>query len=87
MLRRTAVLKSDHDDSLFSSVHDHPVVRHGINDFFSLHGLKGAVIGEAGDASAALRQVAEGGLDVIIADISLPEWRSISIKDLQWLHR
>ena len=52
-------------------VDDHPVVRQGIRTIL-MERLKGAVVGEAGDADSALRQVRDGDWDVVVADISLP---------------
>jgi DNA-binding NarL/FixJ family response regulator len=52
-------------------VDDHPVVRHGIRTILTER-LKGAVVGEAGDAESALGQVRTGDWDVVFADISLP---------------
>ena len=67
-------------------VDDHPVVRQGIRTIITDR-LKGAVVGEAANAEAALRQVADGGWDVVIADISLPGTSGLDlIKDLQRLH-
>jgi two-component system invasion response regulator UvrY len=67
-------------------VDDHPVVRHGIRTILTER-LKGAIVGEAGDADAALRQVANGGWDIIMADISLPGASGLDlIKELQRLY-
>ena len=67
-------------------VDDHPVVRHGIRTIL-LERLRDAVVGEAANADAALRQVAAGGWDVVVADISLPGMSGLDlIKDLQRLH-
>jgi DNA-binding NarL/FixJ family response regulator len=52
-------------------VDDHPVVRHGIRTILTER-IKGAVVGEAGDAESALEQVRENPWDVVVADISLP---------------
>jgi two-component system invasion response regulator UvrY len=52
-------------------VDDHPVVRRGIRTILTER-LKGAVVGEAGDAETALNQVRDGVWDVVVADISLP---------------
>jgi DNA-binding NarL/FixJ family response regulator len=63
-------------------VDDHPVVRQGIRAILSER-LKGAVIGEAGDAGSALRQVRDGDWDVVVADISLPATSGLDlIKEL-----
>ena len=67
-------------------VDDHPVVRHGIRTIL-MERLRGAVVGEAANAETALRQVAAGGWDVVVADISLPGMSGLDlIKDLQRLH-
>ena len=67
-------------------VDDHPVVRQGIRTIL-MERLKGATVGEAGDAEAALRLVAAGTWDIVIADISLPGPSGLDlIKDLQRLH-
>ena len=67
-------------------VDDHPVVRHGIRTILTER-LKGAVVGEAGDAESALRQVADGAWDLVIADISLPGTSGLDrIKELRQLH-
>jgi two-component system invasion response regulator UvrY len=67
-------------------VDDHPVVRQGIRTIL-MERLNGAVVGEAANADAALRQVADGGWDIVIADISLPGASGLDlIKDLQRLH-
>jgi two-component system invasion response regulator UvrY len=52
-------------------VDDHPVVRHGIRTILTER-MKGAIVGEAGDALSALRQVRTGDWDVVLADISMP---------------
>jgi len=52
-------------------VDDHPVVRRGIRTIL-IERLRGAVVGEAGDAATALSQVRDGVWDVVVADISLP---------------
>ena len=46
-------------------VDDHPVVRHGIRTILTER-LKGAVVGEAGDAEAALSQVRDNAWDVVL---------------------
>ncbi len=67
-------------------VDDHPVVRQGIRTILTDR-LKGAVVGEAANAEAALRQVANGGWDIVIADISMPGASGLDlIKDLKRLH-
>jgi DNA-binding NarL/FixJ family response regulator len=64
-------------------VDDHPVVRHGIRTILTER-LKDAVVGEAGDADAALRQIAGAPWDIVIADISLPGPSGLDlIKELQ----
>jgi DNA-binding NarL/FixJ family response regulator len=65
-------------------VDDHPVVRHGIRTIL-MERLKGAVVGEAGDADGALRQIANGGWDLVIADISLPGASGLDL--IKELHR
>jgi DNA-binding NarL/FixJ family response regulator len=52
-------------------VDDHPVARHGIKSLLADR-LKEAFIGEAADASSALRQIREGGWDLAIVDLSMP---------------
>lgn len=67
-------------------VDDHPVVRHGIRTILTER-LKGAVVGEAGDAASALGQISEGEWDVVVADISLPGASGLDlIKQLHRLH-
>jgi DNA-binding NarL/FixJ family response regulator len=67
-------------------VDDHPVVRHGIRTILTER-LKGAVVGEAGDAESALGQIREGNWDVVLADISLPGTSGLDlIKQLHQLH-
>lgn len=64
-------------------VDDHPVVRQGIRAIL-MERLKGAVVGEAGDAGSALRQVRDGDWDVVVADISLPAMSGLDlIKELR----
>ena len=64
-------------------VDDHPVVRHGIRTILTER-LKGAVVGEAGDAEAALSQVRDNAWDVVLADISLPGQSGLDlIKELR----
>ncbi len=64
-------------------VDDHPVVRQGIRAILTER-LRGAVVGEAGDAGSALRQVRSGAWDVVIADISLPTMGGLDlIKELR----
>src|SRR6476661_4974076 len=52
-------------------VDDHPVARQGIRTVLTDR-VKDAVVGEASDAAAALKQVRNGDWDLMIADISLP---------------
>src|SRR5579864_9191907 len=52
-------------------VDDHPVVRHGIRTILTDH-FPDALVAEAGDAPAALREVNNAGWDVVLLDISLP---------------
>jgi two-component system invasion response regulator UvrY len=67
-------------------VDDHPVVRHGIRTILTER-LKGAVVGEAGDAIGALEQVRDGDWDVVVADISLPGTSGLDlIKQLRRTH-
>lgn len=64
-------------------VDDHPVVRQGIRTIL-MDRMKGAVVGEAGDANSALRQVRDGDWDVVVADISLPTMSGLDlIKELR----
>lgn len=67
-------------------VDDHPVVRHGIRAILTER-FKGAVVGEAGDATAAMNQVRETPWDVVVADISLPGISGLDlIKQLRRSH-
>jgi two-component system invasion response regulator UvrY len=67
-------------------VDDHPVVRQGIRTIL-IERLRGAVVGEAANAEGALRQLADGGWDVVVADISLPGMSGLDlIKELQRAH-
>jgi DNA-binding NarL/FixJ family response regulator len=67
-------------------VDDHPVVRHGIRTIL-MEQLRGAEVGEAASADAALRQASAGGWDVIVADISMPGMSGLDlIKELHRLH-
>jgi DNA-binding NarL/FixJ family response regulator len=67
-------------------VDDHPVVRHGIRTILTER-MKGAIVGEAGDASSALRQVETGDWDVVLADISMPGIDGLDlIKHLRHFH-
>jgi DNA-binding NarL/FixJ family response regulator len=64
-------------------VDDHPVVRQGIRSIL-MERLRGAIVGEAATAEAALSQAKSGGWDVVIADISLPGMNGLDlIKELQ----
>jgi DNA-binding NarL/FixJ family response regulator len=66
-------------------VDDHPVVRHGIRTILTER-LKGAVVGEAGDADSALSQIRSADWDVVVADISLPGTNGLDlIKELRRL--
>jgi DNA-binding NarL/FixJ family response regulator len=67
-------------------VDDHPVVRHGIRTILTER-LKGAVVGEAGDADSALSQVRSTDWDLVVADISLPGMNGLDlIKELRRLY-
>jgi len=67
-------------------VDDHPVVRHGIRTILTER-LKGAVVGEAGDADSALSQARSTDWDVVVADISLPGTNGLDlIKELRRLY-
>jgi two-component system invasion response regulator UvrY len=67
-------------------VDDHPVVRHGIRTVLTER-MKGAIVGEAGDAASAVRQVETGDWDVVLADISLPGTNGLDlIKHLRQSH-
>jgi two-component system, NarL family, invasion response regulator UvrY len=52
-------------------VDDHPVVRQGIRTIL-VDRFRDAVVAEAGDAPAALREVDNAEWDVVLLDISLP---------------
>jgi DNA-binding NarL/FixJ family response regulator len=52
-------------------VDDHPVVRTGIRTILTDR-IKGVVVGEAGDADAALGQLRNSEWDLVVADLSLP---------------
>ena len=52
-------------------VDDHPVVRHGIRSIL-LDRFRDAVVAEAGDAPAALREVGDAEWDIVLLDISMP---------------
>ena len=52
-------------------VDDHPVARHGIKSLLGDR-MKEAVIYEASDANSALRQVRDGGWDLVIVDLAMP---------------
>jgi DNA-binding NarL/FixJ family response regulator len=67
-------------------VDDHPVVRQGIRTILTDR-LRGAVVGEASDATSALRQIHDGDWDVVVADISLPGMSGLDlIKELRQLY-
>ncbi|OFW29959.1 MAG: DNA-binding response regulator [Acidobacteria bacterium RIFCSPLOWO2_02_FULL_65_29] len=67
-------------------VDDHPVVRRGIRTILTER-IKGAIVGEAGDAEAALTQVRDNPWDVVLADISLPGRSGLDlIKELRRSH-
>jgi two-component system, NarL family, invasion response regulator UvrY len=64
-------------------VDDHPVARHGIRSLLQDR-VKDAVIGEASDAMAALRQVQHGTWDLVVADLSMPGMSGLElIKELR----
>jgi DNA-binding NarL/FixJ family response regulator len=64
-------------------VDDHPIVRHGIRTILTER-LKGAVVGEAGDAASAMTQIRDAEWDVVVADISLPGTSGLDlIKELR----
>jgi DNA-binding NarL/FixJ family response regulator len=64
-------------------VDDHPIVRHGIRTILTER-LKGAVVGEAGDAVSAMTQIRDAEWDVVVADISLPGTSGLDlIKELR----
>jgi DNA-binding NarL/FixJ family response regulator len=66
-------------------VDDHPVVRQGIRTILTER-IKGAVVGEAGDAVSALMQVRNADWDIVVADISLPGTSGLDlIKELRRL--
>jgi DNA-binding NarL/FixJ family response regulator len=67
-------------------VDDHPVVRQGIRTILTER-MKGAVVGETGDAGSALEQVRTGQWDIVLADISLPGTSGLDlIKHLRQLY-
>lgn len=67
-------------------VDDHPVVRQGIRAILTER-MKGAVVGETGDAGGALEQVRTGEWDIVLADISLPGTSGLDlIKQLRQLY-
>jgi two-component system, NarL family, invasion response regulator UvrY len=64
-------------------VDDHPVARHGIKSLLQDR-IRDAVIGEASDGPAALRQVEQGAWDLVIADLSMPGMSGLElIKELR----
>lgn len=64
-------------------VDDHPVARHGIKSLL-VDRVKDAVVGEAPDATSALRQVQDGAWDLVIADLSMPGMSGLElIKELR----
>jgi DNA-binding NarL/FixJ family response regulator len=67
-------------------VDDHPVVRQGIRTILTER-MKGAVVGETGDAVTAMEQVRTGQWDIVLADISLPGTSGLDlIKHLRRLY-
>lgn len=66
-------------------VDDHPVVRQGIRTML-MERLDDALVGEAGDAHSALREVEGNEWDVVVADISMPGASGLElIKELRQL--
>jgi len=64
-------------------VDDHPVARHGIKALI-VERVKDAVVGEAPDATSALRQVQDGAWDLVIADLSMPGMSGLElVKELR----
>jgi hypothetical protein len=64
-------------------VDDHPVARHGIKSLL-VDRMKDAYVGEAADASAALRQAQDHNWDLVIADISMPGMSGLElVKELR----
>lgn len=64
-------------------VDDHPVARHGIKSLL-VDRVQDAIVGEAPDATSALRQVQEGAWDLVIADLSMPGLSGLDlIKELR----
>jgi DNA-binding NarL/FixJ family response regulator len=51
-------------------VDDHDLLRKGLRDLLTEHGLR--VVGEAGDGDDAVRLVAHAAPDVVIMDLNLP---------------
>lgn len=51
-------------------IDDHPIVRDGVRTYLTIHGI--AVVGEAGDAPEASRNVRQLTPDVIVLDVNLP---------------
>ena len=67
-------------------VDDHPVVRQGIRTILTER-MRGAVVGETGDAASAMEQVRSGQWDIVLADISLPGTSGLDlIKSLRQLY-
>jgi DNA-binding NarL/FixJ family response regulator len=67
-------------------VDDHPVVRQGIRTILTDR-MKGAVVGEASDATSALQHVRTSQWDVVVADLSLPGTSGLDlIKQLHQLY-
>jgi len=62
---------------------DHPVARHGITALI-VDRVKDAVVGEAPDATSALRQVQDGAWNLVIADLSMPGMSGLElVKELR----
>ncbi len=66
-------------------VDDHPVTRHGIKSLLGDR-MKEAVIYEASDAGSALRQLQDGGWDLVIVDLAMPGMSGLElIKEIRQL--
>jgi DNA-binding NarL/FixJ family response regulator len=66
-------------------IDDHPVFRQGIRTIL-MERLKEATVGEAGDATSALREIRYSSWDLVVTDISLPGASGLDfIKELRRL--